>query len=129
GLARNRHPAFLDMVRVQLGRGLDSAQLGSEGLSIHTTLAPSAQSAAENAVVDAVGKLRNAEQLDAAVIITDPHSGDVLAAVGGRETRGSGFNRVMQAQRPIGSLAKPFVYLAALAQPSRWSLATVLDDA
>lgn len=129
GLARNRHPAFLDMVRVQLGRGLDSAQLGSEGLAIHTTLSPSAQAAAEIAVGEAVAKLRNAEQLESAAIVTDPYSGDVLAAVGGRHAREQGFNRVMQAQRPIGSLAKPFVFLTALAQPSRWSLASVLDDA
>ncbi len=129
GLARNRHPAFLEMVRVQLGRGLGHAQLAREGLAIHTTLSPSAQAGAEAAVAEAVAKLRGAEQLDAAVIVTDPHSGDVLAAVGGRDARNAGFNRVMQAQRPIGSLAKPFVFLTALAQPSRWSLATVLDDA
>src|SRR5690606_22734730 len=128
GLARDRHPAFLDMVRVQLGRGLDRSQLGSEGLVIHTTLSPSAQTAAEAAVEEALPKLRNADRLEAAIIVTDPHSGDVLAAVGGRGYSAGGFNRVMQAQRPIGSLVKPFVYLTALVQPSRWSLATVLDD-
>lgn len=128
GLARNRHPAFLEMVRVQLGHGLDSAQLGSEGLAIHTTLAPSVQAAAESAVAEAVAGLRDAAKLEAAAIVTDPYSGDVLAAVGGRDARSQGFNRVLQAQRPIGSLSKPFVYLTALAQPSRWSLATMLDD-
>jgi penicillin-binding protein 1B len=129
GLARNRHPAFLDMVRAQLGRGLDAAQLGSEGLAIHTTLAPSAQSAAEAAVESVLPKLGNAERLQAAAIVTNPYSGDVLAAVGGRDPDAPGFNRALMAQRPIGSLAKPFVYATALAQPSRWSLASRIDDA
>ena len=128
-LARDQHPAFMDLVRAQLGRNLDADLLGREGLAIHTTLAPSVQAAAESAVVEASARLRDAARLEAAAVVTDPYSGDVLAAVGGRDPSASGFNRAVQAQRPIGSLAKPFVYVAALAQPSRWSLATVLDDA
>lgn len=129
GLPRNRHPAFLDLVRAQLGRNLDTDLLGREGLAIHTTLAPSVQAAADTAAKDVTATLPNAEKLQTAAVVTDPHSGDVLAAVGSRDPRGQGFNRALLAQRPIGSLAKPFVYVSALAQPSRWSLATVLDDA
>ncbi len=128
GLARNRHPAFMDMVRVQLGRSLDAFALDSQGMAIHTTLAPAAQAAAETAVREQVAALADADRLEAAAIVTDPYSGDVLAAVGGRDPSAHGFNRVLMAQRPIGSLVKPFVYLAALAQPSRWSLASILDD-
>ncbi len=129
GLARNRHPAFLDMVRVQLGSSLDTAQLGEEGLAIHTTLAPSAQAAVEAAVPKTLAGLPSADKLQSAALVTDPFSGDVLAAVGARDPQEHGFNRALVAQRQIGSLAKPFVYLSALAQPSRWSLATMLDDA
>ncbi len=128
-LTRNRYPAFLDLVRGQLGRGADLDVLGREGLEIHTTLSPSAQLAAETAVRESTAALANAERLQAAAVVTDPYSGDVLAAVGGRDARAQGFNRAVFAQRPIGSLAKPFVYVSALAQPSRWSLASVLDDA
>lgn len=128
GLARNLHPAFLDLVRAQLGRDLDADVLGREGLAIHTTLAPAAQAAAEAAVQEATARLRNADRLEAAAVVTDPWSGDVLAAVGGRDVRNPGFNRALLAQRPVGSLAKPFVYLVALSQPSRWSLASPLDD-
>lgn len=128
GLTRNRYPAFLDLVRAQLGRGADVEVLGREGLSIHTTLSPSAQLAAETAIRETVAGLPNAERLEAAAVVTDPYSGDVLAAVGGRDVRGQGFNRALFAQRPIGSLAKPFVYVTALAQPSRWSLASPLED-
>ncbi len=129
GLARNRHPAFLDMVRVQLGSSLDTAQLGEEGLAIHTTLAPSAQAAVEAAVPKTLAGLPSADKLQSAALVTDPFSGDVLAAVGARDPQEHGFNRALVAQRQIGSLAKPFVYLSALAQPSRWSLATMLHDA
>jgi penicillin-binding protein 1B len=34
----------------------------------------------------------------------------------------------VEAQRPVGSLLKPFVYLLALAQPGKYSLATYVDD-
>jgi penicillin-binding protein 1B len=129
GLARNRYPAFLDLVRAQLGRNLDGDVLGNEGLAIHTTLSPSAQGAAEAAAKTVIATLPNAAKLQASAVVTDPYSGDVLAALGGRDSREQGFNRALMAQRPIGSLAKPFVYITALAQPSRWSLASVLDDA
>jgi penicillin-binding protein 1B len=53
----------------------------------------------------------------------------VLAVVGDRAGEGSGFNRALDAQRPVGSLLKPFVYLLALAQPTRYALATPVEDA
>jgi penicillin-binding protein 1B len=48
--------------------------------------------------------------------------------VGGRRSRFAGFNRALDARRPAGSLLKPAVYLAALEEPERYTLATVLDD-
>ena len=37
--------------------------------------------------------------------------------MGGREARYAGYNRAIDAQRPIGSLAKPIVFLTALENP------------
>jgi penicillin-binding protein 1B len=48
--------------------------------------------------------------------------------VGNRRVSEPGFNRALEAQRPVGSLLKPFVYLLALAQPQRYSLATWVQD-
>jgi penicillin-binding protein 1B len=48
--------------------------------------------------------------------------------VGAREVAEHGFNRAVEAQRPVGSLLKPFVYLLALAQPDRYSLASYVQD-
>jgi penicillin-binding protein 1B len=62
--------------------------------------------------------------LQAGLVVTDVHNGDVVAVVGSRSFQDHGFNRAVEAQRPVGSLLKPFVYLLALAQPQRWSLAS-----
>jgi penicillin-binding protein 1B len=60
--------------------------------------------------------------------VSDTATGEVLAMVGNRRSDQPGFNRALEAQRPVGSLLKPFVYLLALAQPSRYSLASWVDD-
>ena len=48
--------------------------------------------------------------------------------IGSRDPDEPGFNRALDALRPIGSLVKPFVYLVALAQPQTYSLATLIED-
>jgi penicillin-binding protein 1B len=66
--------------------------------------------------------------LQAGVVVTDTGNGEVLAMVGNRQTDQPGFDRALESQRPVGSLLKPFVYLLALAQPDRYSLASWVDD-
>ena len=65
---------------------------------------------------------------EGAVVVTHPHSAEVLALVGGRRSGFDGFNRALNARRPIGSLVKPAVYLAAL-ESGRYSLASTIEDA
>ena len=130
GLPRNRHPAFLQLVQVQLTRDFPRAALSGAGLSVHTTLSPSAQTLAERALGAALGELDGdaALQLQGAVVVTDVDSGEVLALIGDRRSDQHGFNRALDARRPVGSLVKPFLYLLALAEPERFHLATSLDD-
>ncbi len=130
GLAGNRAPAFLALVRTQLERDYRAEDLRGAGLTIHTTLSPLAQSLAERAAREQLAELQTEgrPELQAAVVVTDSGLGEVLALVGDRRGEGSGFNRALDAQRPVGSLIKPFVYLLALAQPGRFSLATPLED-
>ena len=52
--------------------------------------------------------------VEGALVAMDPHTGRILAMVGGYNYKTSEFNRVIQAQRQPGSAFKPFVYLAAL---------------
>jgi penicillin-binding protein 1A len=53
------------------------------------------------------------EYLQGAAVVMENRTGAVLAVVGGRDADESRFNRATQAKRQIGSLFKPFVYLAA----------------
>ncbi len=60
--------------------------------------------------------LRQIPAVNGAIVAMDPHTGRVLAMVGGYvfDTRADQFNRAVQAWRQPGSAIKPFVYLAAL---------------
>ena len=60
------------------------------------------------------------------MVVTNRHSGEVSALVGGRDTRICRLNRALDARRPIGSQVKPSVYLTALDQG--YQLATPLKD-
>ena len=126
-------PAYLDLVRRHLKRDYAEADLEAAGLAVYTALDPRAQGAAERALarqltrLDAAGRLKGAH-LEGAVVIAEPNSGDVIAVVGGREVGAEGFNRALDARRPIGSLVKPAVYLAAL-ESGRYNAATILTDA
>ena len=128
-LPRNRYPAFLDVVRRELASDFPDGVLRSEGLTLLTTLAPSTQGYAEAAVAERLAALgQRGAGLQAAAVVTQARSGAIEAVVGARDPDAPGFNRAVEAVRPIGSLVKPFVYLVALAQPARWNLMTVLDD-
>ncbi|NZA26752.1 penicillin-binding protein 1B [Luteimonas sp. SJ-92] len=130
-LAANRFPAYVDLVRRQLGRDYPADALQGAGLSVMTAMSPAAQGYAEGAVrrtIEALSKDKR-PPLQAGLVLTDVHNGEVIAVVGSREPTEHGFNRAIEAQRPVGSLLKPFVYLLALAQPTRYSLATWVDDA
>jgi penicillin-binding protein 1B len=130
GVTRNRNPAFMDLVRRQLARDYPADALRGAGLSVMTTLSPSAQLLSEQAVSGTLDKVqrRDGPPLQAGMVVTDTRTGEVLAMVGNRNTDTPGFNRALEAQRPVGSLLKPMVYLLALAQPGNWSLATPVDD-
>ena len=129
-LAANRFPAYVDLVRRQLQRDYPADALQGAGLSVMTAMSPAAQAYAEGAVTKTLKSLdtKRRPPLEAGVILTDVHDGEVRAVVGSREFVEHGFNRAVEAQRPVGSLLKPFVYLLALAQPDKWSLASWVDD-
>lgn len=58
--------------------------------------------------------LRQVPEIDGALVAMDPHTGRVLAMVGGFDYAASQYNRAVQAKRQPGSAFKPFVYAAAL---------------
>ncbi len=128
-LPHNRVPAFMDLVRRQIMADFDDDTLRAGNLSIFTTLDPAAQLYAEKAVTEAVKSLgKRGSAVQAAGVVTDAHTGSVLAVIGSKAPGDPGFNRAMDAQRPVGSTIKPFVYLVALTDPAHWNLGTLLDD-
>ncbi|MGD0490842.1 MAG: penicillin-binding protein 1B [Steroidobacteraceae bacterium] len=126
-------PAYIDLVRRDLKRDYAEADLAAAGLSVYTSLDLRAQAAAERALTQNLQRLDlrapvRGEHLEGAVIVVEPSSGDVVAVVGGREVDTSGFNRALDARRPIGSLVKPAVYLTAL-ETGRYTAASLIEDA
>ncbi len=129
-IAANRFPAYVDLIRRQLARDYPADALAGAGLSVMSGMSPSAQAMAEGAVARTLKSLDNKRRppLQTGLVVTDVHNGEVVAVVGSRSVSEHGFNRAVEAQRPVGSLLKPFVYLLALAQPGKYSLASWVDD-
>jgi penicillin-binding protein 1B len=127
------YPSYLDFVRRTLRRDYPDSDLTQQGLKIYTSLEPRAQDEAEQTLDRELARLERGRaatsaSLDGAVVITAPASGDVIAIVGGRRIGYSGFNRALDAARPMGSVVKPFVYLTAL-ETHRYNLASIVQDA
>ncbi len=132
-LSKGAFPAYLDLVKRQLRREYRQEDLASEGLQVFTNLDPILQRRAEQSLVGTIDDLsrRHGTRLDGlqgALVLSNSQTGELLALVGGREPRFQGFNRAIDAIRPIGSLVKPAVYLTALAQPARYTLSSLIDD-
>jgi penicillin-binding protein 1B len=132
-LAVNAFPAFLDLVRRQLRRDYREEDLNSQGLRIFTTLDPALQTQAVNVLQQKLAQLERqrglpADSLQGALLVTRTANAEVMALVGERDAASSGFNRALDALRPIGSLIKPAVYLSAIEDPSHYTLASLVDD-
>ncbi len=132
-------PYFVDLVKDQLSPQFNEEELNNHALRIYTTIDPDLQTAAAEAVdvgmkpVDELvikrrthktkigtGKDAKTEvKVDTgpmpqvALVAIDPHTGEVLALVGGRNYGMSQLDHAI-AKRPTGSIFKPFVYAAAV---------------
>lgn len=119
------YPAYLDVVRHQLLRDYSQEQLDTEGLRIFTHMDPHWQWHSQEKISQGV-KHYAIEQLDGAAVVINHLTGDILATVGAAQPRFAGFNRAINAQRPIGSLVKPAIYLTALER--NYTLASLISD-
>ncbi|MDQ7089876.1 MAG: penicillin-binding protein 1B [Methylococcales bacterium] len=128
----NRYPAFLDKVKRELAQQYKEADLTTEGLKIFTTLDSQVQNSLEKTVAKKIAsfeKRPKSSQLETAVIVTRRESGEIIALMGGKKSTEAGFNRALDAVRPIGSLVKPAVFLTALMQTDRFTMVTPVSDA
>lgn len=127
----NRYPSFLDLVKRQLRQEYKEDDLTSEGLRVFTTLDTQIQNTLESTInkkLRALEKRPRSKHLETAVIVTRRDGGEIVALAGGRNPKGVGFNRALDAVRPIGSLIKPVVYLTALEYPDRYTISTKVSD-
>lgn len=130
---------FIDYLRKRLAGRYGNNVLEREGLSIYTTLDLRMQELAQKTVRK---RLENIEEennrlkhdespLQAAVVVMEPRTGQVLTLVGGRDYIRSPFNRAL-AQRQPGSIFKPVVMLSAVKRKGQrdpaFTLASVLKD-
>jgi penicillin-binding protein 1B len=118
-------PYFVDMLNDDMEKRFPNYDFHVRSAKIYTSLDLELQRAANEAI--AVGmkqvdelvhkqkRFKNAPFVEpqAALIALDPHTGEVKALVGGRNYGASQLNRIT-AERPPGSIFKPFVYAAAM---------------
>jgi penicillin-binding protein 1B len=139
-------PYFIDIVHDQIVRGYGETQYSSQGLRVYSSLDPDLQQVANEAVAEGIktvdelvekrrAKSKHPETIatpQVALVALNPHTGQVLALVGGRNYGISQLNHA-NARRPTGSIFKPFVYAAAfntsLAGTQLTTPATVVDAA
>lgn len=129
---QREYPAFIQLVKRQLQTDYRLQDLQNTGLRIFTTLDPWIQHASEKSVQQHVEKLERQagfadSTLEAAAIITSVDGAEVRAIVGSKRVQYFGFNRALDAQRSIGSLAKPAVYLTAL-ETGDYNWSSIIDD-
>src|SRR5215813_656153 len=127
----------MDAVQRALSLILTQDQMDDGGLSIYTTLDPSVQNSAQDALEAQLSKIERQSNfrhppkaeykppengegdaampyLEGAVVVVDNASGGIRALVGGRDYAQSKFNRALApANRQVGSAFKPFVYAVA----------------
>ena len=131
--SKSKYPYFSDLVTLDLKKNFKDQDLRSKGLQIFTSLDPLIQTLLEQSMVEGKQELlrkygSKLDELQGAAIVVDTFSGEIKAAVGNINPTDFGFNRVINAIRPIGSLIKPFVYLTALRQHNKYNLSTIIDD-
>ncbi|MGE8409236.1 MAG: penicillin-binding protein 1B [Pseudomonas sp.] len=130
-LADSSFPGFLDLVKRQLREDYRDEDLTEEGLRIFTSFDPILQMKAESSMADTFKRLagrKGSDEVEAAMVVTNPETGEVQALIGSRQAGYAGFNRAIDAVRPIGSLVKPAVYLTALEKPSQYTLTSWVQD-
>ena len=128
-----KYPAFHDLVRIELQENFNEKDLRTKGLAIETNVDPVLQASLEDSIVKTKKQLiekygTKLNELEGAAIAVDISNGEVKAVVGSSSPSSYGFNRSINAIRPIGSLVKPFIYLTALDQYDQYNLTTILDD-
>jgi len=127
---RSKASYFLEYVRLYLQERYGTETVNRTELRIYTTIDDRLQEAATDALKEGVRQMEERNKytgLQGALVCLDPHTGGVLAMVGGVDFAASQFNRALQARRQPGSAFKPIIYAAAL-DKGKTVVATAYDS-
>jgi 1A family penicillin-binding protein len=126
-----RAPHWVFYVLDQLEQQYGADLLRRGGLRVITTLDPATQQVAEEVARTRIEELRARDAHNAAVVVIDPKTSEILALVGSIDYNNveiDGQVNVSISPRQPGSALKPIVYAAAMMQPHGWTPATVIWD-
>jgi len=123
--SNQQYKDFIGLVKQQLSQSFSAQQLNQQGMKIFTTVNPYLQYQLLNTLQWHTNLL--GENLQSSAVVSDAQTGDILAIKGSKE-KYSYYNRAILSKRQIGSLIKPFVYLAALEKLPSFQLSDTIYD-
>lgn len=124
-----KSPHFVMYVRSLLANKYGEQVLANAGLSVTTTLDYTLQKNIESIITDEIDSLERLHVTNAAAMVLDVHTGEILAMVGSKDyfddTNDGNVNVAIRARQP-GSSIKPINYAYALSHGM--NVATIIDD-
>ena len=123
--ADKKYGDFIDLVKKQLSQSFTNTNLNQQGLRVFTTVNPFIQNQINNTLQLRTNELEKGIQSSG--VVSHATTGEILAIKGGKD-KVSYFNRALLSKRQIGSLIKPFVYLAALEKLANFDMQSLVDD-
>ncbi|SIQ24312.1 penicillin-binding protein 1A [Bacillus cereus] len=125
-----KYQAFLDAVVKEVEKEYPDVNIGSDGLTIHTTLDQDAQDYAEKIMDGNLIKYPN-DQFQGSFVFMDTQSGEVRAIGAGRKESKStfkGHNMATDLKRQVGSTMKPIFDYGPAIENLQWSTYHQLND-
>lgn len=131
-------PFFIDAIQEQTDKLL-AGKFKGKGLRITTTLDLALQQELDSVLLRSKDifqsaalnllnvKRPNESMIEAASLVMNHRTGEILAMIGGRNFQKSQFNRTLKAKRAPGSCFKPLVYSHALMNGLNWSDVTYIS--
>ncbi len=131
-LSKQRQTGLITLEGVRWARPLSGPTKGKTPTAVSQVLSPGdiiyadPLLAKDGSQVEGQYRLRQLPEISGAMVVMDPHTGRVLAMVGGFSFDQSQFNRATQAYRQPGSTIKPIVYASAI--DNGWTPSSVEVD-
>ncbi|REL36832.1 penicillin-binding protein 1B [Thalassotalea euphylliae] len=129
-MTRQHFYNYMQLVKRELPELLGNQQQNA-GIKVFTGFSMKAQLLLEQTTAQTLSELERKHKqsaLQAAAMVTESSTGEIMALVGDRNIDNNGFNRALDAHRPIGSLIKPAVYLPALERYQQFNFASPIED-